>query len=149
MRIHPRLAGFLTQALSHELTAVQQYLTQGTLCGLWGFTEEAAYFRREAGEELDHAEQIIRRMLTLGMAPNGSRLEPVRPGRDLTEMLTLDRGLELDAVYLYDDALRFCERDGDADSAALFAQLLGDEQHHLQELDRMLAALAQKETGHG
>ena len=32
----PRLSGYLTRALSHELAAVQQYLMQARLVGLWG-----------------------------------------------------------------------------------------------------------------
>ena len=149
MLTNPRVAGFLSQALSHEMSVVQQYLTQANLCDCWGLGEECAYFRHEAGEELEHAGQIIRHMLTLGLAPNATRLAPVRPGRDLAEMLALDRQLELDAVLLYDDALGYCQRYRDEASARLFAALLADEQSHLAELDRMLAALADKEKRHG
>lgn len=149
MPIDPRVAGFLSQALSHEMSVVQQYLTQASLCDCWGLGERCAYFRREAGEELEHAGQIIRHMLMLGLAPNATRLAPVRPGRDLAEMLALDRQLELEAVRLYDDALRYSQRYRDEASSRLFAALLADEQHHLAELDRLLAELADKEKDHG
>lgn len=142
---NPRLAGYLSQALSHEMTVVQQYLTQASLCDCWGKGEECAYFRREAGEELEHAGKIIRHMLTLGLAPNATRLEPTHPGRDMAEMLSFDWRLEEEAVRLYDDALRYAQRCRDEASSRLFADLLADEQHHLQELDRMLAGLANKE----
>lgn len=148
MSAHPRVAGYLSQALSHEMSVVQQYLTQASLSELWGLGEEAAYFRREAGEELQHAGQIIGHMLGLGLVPNATRLAPVRPGRSLGEMLVMDRQLELDAVLLYDEAQRFCQRFRDEPSGRLFATLLADEQAHLGELDRMLAALAQKEKRH-
>ena len=149
MLTSPRVAGYLSQALSHEMSVVQQYLTQASLCDCWGLGEECTYFRREAGEELEHAGQIIRHMLTLGLAPNATRLTPVRPGRDLAEMLALDRQLELEAVHLYDDALRYSQRYRDEASGRLFAALLADEQSHLSELDRMLALLANKEKRHG
>jgi len=150
MWTNPRIAGYLSQALSHEMSVVQQYLTQSNLCGCWGMGAECDYFRREAGEELEHAGKIIRHMLTLGLAPNATRLEPVRPGRDMVEMLTLDWHLEEEAVRLYDDALRYAQRCRDEASSRLFADLLADEQAHLQELDRMLAELAQhKENKHG
>jgi len=146
---NPRIAGYLSQALSHEMSVVQQYLTQGNLCDCWGMAEQCAYFRREAGEELEHAGKIIRHMLTLGLAPNATRLEPVHPGRDMAEMLTLDWHLERQAVQLYDDALRYAQRCRDEASSSLFADLLADEQHHLEELDRMLAELAHKEKQNG
>lgn len=141
---NPRLAGYLTQALDHELSVVQQYLTQACLCQLWGEEGLAAYFRREANEEQGHAAQLICHLLSLGQTPNGTRLKPVRPGRDLREMLLLDRELELNAVLLYQDALQFAQRCRDGVMADLFAELLADEEAHLAELDRMLADLAEK-----
>ena len=74
-----------------------QALTQACLCELWGEAKLAAYFRREANEEQGHAAKLICHLLSLGLAPNGTRLKPVRPGRDLNEMLWLDRQFELDA----------------------------------------------------
>jgi bacterioferritin len=145
MLTNPRVAGYLSQALSHEMSVVQQYLTQANLCDCWGMGEECAYFRREAGEELEHAGKIIRHMLTLGMAPNATRLEPVRPGRDMAQMLTQDWHLEQEAVRLYDDALRHAQRCRDEASSRLFADLLADEQAHMAELERLLTELAQKE----
>ena len=38
---HPRVLGFLGRALSLELTAVQQYMTQASLVELWGELEAA------------------------------------------------------------------------------------------------------------
>lgn len=149
MRVDPRVAGCLSQAISHEMSVVQQYLTQACLCELWGLPERAAYFRREAAGEQEHAGKIICHMLTLGLIPNATRLAAERPGRDLAEMLALDRRLELKAVYLYDEAMRHAQRFRDAASAQLFAALLADEQAHLHELDRQLAELAVKEKRHG
>lgn len=149
MWTNPRIAGYLSQALSHEMSVVQQYLTQANLCDCWGMGDECAYFRREAGEELEHAGKIIRHMLTLGLAPNATHLEPVHPGRNMAEMLTHDWRLEEEAVRLYDDALRYAQRCRDDASSKLFADLLADEQAHLKELYRMLAELAEKEKKHG
>lgn len=139
---NPRLAGYLTQALGHEFSVVQQYLTQACLCELWGEEKLAAYFRREANEEQGHAARLICHLLSLGLAPNGTRLTPARPGRDLSEMLWLDRQFEQDAVRLYQDALHYAERCRDGAATALFAELMADEEKHLAELDRMLAELA-------
>jgi bacterioferritin len=148
MLANPRLAGYLTQALNHELSVVQQYLTQACLSQLWGRDDLEAYFRREANEEQSHAGKLICHLLTLGLAPHATQLAAVRPGRDLREMLLRDRELETQAVYLYDEALRFAQRCRDGAAAQLFAELLADEQAHLRELDRMLAELAEKEMSH-
>jgi len=144
MRANPRLVGYLTQALDHELSVVQQYLTQSCLCRLWQEDSLADYFRREADEEQSHAGKLICHLLTLGLTPNATRLRAVRPGRDLREMLLLDRELELDAVLLYQDALAYARRCRDDAAAVLFAELLADEQGHLAELDRMLTEMADR-----
>lgn len=141
MLVNPRVIGYLTQALNHEMSAVQQYLTQASLCELWGMPAEAGQFRKEAEEELVHAGRLIQRMLVLGVAPNATQLAPVRPGLGLTEMLKLDRQLEVDAVRLYHNAALFCARFGDEETAYLFEELMRDEETHLGELDSMLAAL--------
>ncbi|MHB8252708.1 MAG: ferritin-like domain-containing protein [Acidiferrobacter sp.] len=149
MLANTRVAGYLSQALCHEMSVVQQYLTQAGLCELWGMTEHAAYFRRESGEELKHAGRLIHRMLGFGLVPNATRLAPVRPGRDLREMLVLDRLLEWDAVRLYDEAGRHATRFRDHASSELFGALLADEQAHVGELERMLVELEAEEKCHG
>ncbi|MGF1548522.1 MAG: bacterioferritin [Thiotrichales bacterium] len=139
MWANPRVSGYLTEALQHEMTAVQQYLTQASLCRMWGYETHAGAFRTEANEELAHAELLIERMLALGLVPNATRLSPVRPGRDLREMLLVDRKLELDAVLLYEAAARGSARLRDFESARLFERLLVDEEAHVREIDSLLA----------
>ena len=135
-----RVTSYLTNALSHEMSIVQQYLAQSRLCALLSLPEEA-YFQREAGEELGHAAQLIEVLLKLGVSPNSTRLTPARPGRDLFEMLSIDRHLELEAIHLYGEAAEYCRRFGEAALADFFLGLLRDEEAHLGELDRMLASL--------
>ncbi|MFM7239434.1 MAG: ferritin-like domain-containing protein, partial [Cyanobium sp.] len=63
--VHPRVLGYLGRALSLELTAVQQYLTQATLTEAWGDGDAARRFRQEMLEEMGHAETLVRHMLSL------------------------------------------------------------------------------------
>ena len=132
---HPRVPGFLGRALSLELTAVQQYMSQACLLERWGDAEAADRFRRETVEELRHAESLIQRMLALGVAPAASQLRPVTPAADLAGLLLHNLRLEADLIQLYRDAVRFCALIGDADSVELFSALLADEEHHARELE--------------
>lgn len=141
MHNDPRLSGYLTRALGHELAAVQQYLMQARLAGLWGMPELSARLDGDAGEELGHVGQIMQRMLVLGMPSTGIQLPPVRSGRTVEEMLLIDRALEVEAVRLYEEAVHYCARIRDGETQALFASLLQDELDHLGELDRMLAEI--------
>ncbi len=141
MRNHPRIIGFLGQGLGHEYGAVQQYLTQASLCTLWGMGDWAETFREEAHQELGHADWLNQRLLLLGIAPTGAQLRPPRPGADLRQMLIYDADMERSAVELYAEAESFATRLRDTETAALFARLREDEAGHLQHLKQTLARM--------
>lgn len=140
--VHPRVLSFLGRALSLELSAVQQYMTQASLAELWGLPDAADRFRRETVEEMQHAERIVQRMLALGVAPGASQLRPVETAPDLAGLLRLDTLLEADLIQHYAEAVRFCVLIGDGENDAFFRALWQEEQQHgdgLAEWQRELA----------
>jgi bacterioferritin len=139
--VHPRVLGFLGRALSLELTAVQQYMTQASLVELWGDGASADRFRQETVEELRHAESIVQRMLALGVAPAASQLRPAAHAADLVGLLRHDARLEEDLITLYDDAVRFCLLIGDTGHREFFSRLLDDEQNHARDLEAWMQQL--------
>ena len=139
MSADPRTIGWLARALTHEMSAVQQYLAQSVLARLWGDEKLAAELRDEAVEELGHAERLMERLILLGIAPSAGNLPPARLGRTADDLLTADRKLEVDAVRLYREALAHAVRMRDSDSAALLESILGDELAHVQEIDGLMA----------
>jgi bacterioferritin len=121
------------------MTAVQQYLAQSVLARLWGDYALSSQLRREAVEELEHAERLMERLIVLGVAPSSGNLPPARLGRSVDDLLAADRVLEVDAVRLYDEALAHARRMRDADNAALLESILAEEIAHVRELDGMTA----------
>lgn len=142
-RSDQKVLGYLGRALSMELSAVQQYSTQARLVGSWGLGEAAQAFRKEAEEELQHADRIIERMLATGVAPAGSQLRPVRLGRDLAELLLIDQQFELEIIQLYQAATRHSALVGDHDSRIFFEGLLQEEIQHHHDLEAWLRRLQQ------
>jgi bacterioferritin len=139
--VHPRVLGYLGRALSLELSAVQQYMTQASLVEIWGDAEAADRFRRETVEEMQHAERIVKRMLVLGVAPAASQLRPVTHAADLLELLRRNAVLEDDLIAHYAEAMRLCVQIGDVEQHAFFQTLWQEEQHHGLELATWLASL--------
>lgn len=139
MSADPRTIGWLARALTHEMSAVQQYLAQSVLARLWGDETLAAHLRDEAAEELGHAERLMERLILLGIAPSAGNLPPARLGRSVDDLLAADRKLETDAVRLYREAHAHAVRMRDNDSASLFESILGDELAHVQEIDSLMA----------
>ncbi len=139
--VHPRILGFLGRALSLELSAVQQSMTQASLVELWGETDAGTRFRQDTVEELQHSERIVQRMLALGVAPAASQLRPVQHAADLVGLLRLNQGLENELIQLYGDAVRFSLLTGDAESADFFRALWNEEQQHALDLASWLESL--------
>jgi bacterioferritin len=138
---HPRVLGYLGRALSLELSAVQQYMTQASLLERWGELEAADRFRQETVEEMRHAERIVQRMLAVGVAPGASQLRPVSHAADLQELLRRNAVLEDDLIAHYAEALRFCSLIGDGDNQAFFYGLWEEERQHGQEIASWLQNL--------
>jgi len=138
-----RVFGYLGRALSLELSAVQLYSTQARLVAAWGLTEAAERLKREAQEEMKHADRIIGRMLALGVAPNASQLRPVSVGHSLYELLQHNHKFETDLIRLYTDATSYCTRKGDHDNRLFFESLLVEEQAHAQEMQDWIDQLEQ------
>ncbi len=144
--VHPRVLGYLGRALSLELSAVQQYMTQSSLVELWGETDAADRFRQDTVEEMRHAERIVRQMLQLGVAPAASQLQPVRHAGDLIGLLRLDAVLEQDLIQHYAEAVRFCLLIGDGNNGSFFQSLWKEEQHHGEDLSAWLGSLGASQT---
>lgn len=139
--VHPRVLGYLGRALSLELSAVQQYMTQASLLALWGDGVSAERFRQETVEEMQHAERLVQQMLRLGVAPAASQLKPVSAARDLTGLLRLNIVQEDELIQHYAEANRFCLLVSDPGNAQFFHDLWQEESQHGEELHQWLAAL--------
>jgi bacterioferritin len=116
-------------------------MTQASLVGLWGDQAAAERFREETVEEMEHAERIVQHMLSLGVAPAASQLQPVSHAPDLVGLLEKNADLEQQLIRHYDEASRFCQLINDQANGAFFAALLEDEQHHGRELEAWLQEL--------
>lgn len=143
VRPDQKVLGYLGRALSLELSAVQQYSTQARLVAAWGLSKAADSLRKEAQEEMQHADRIIERMLAIGVAPNASQLRPVKLAGDLSALLQINQQLEADIIQLYHQATLHCARLGDHGSRVFFEELLREEQQHHAELQTWLNQLQQ------
>jgi bacterioferritin len=139
--IHHRVLADLGRALSLELSAVQHYLTLSVLIDAWGDSSTADRFRRETVEEMQHAERIVKRMVSLGVAPGASQLQPAAHASDLAGLLRLSLVLEEELVSHYGEAVAFCQRQGDVENQAFFQDLWQEEKQHGEALESWLTSL--------
>ena len=135
---HPRIVAYLQRALNHEFSAVQQFTLQAVQAERLGLGAFADELRAGALDELRHAEAFCLRLHELGVGSPSAQAVGRPVGRTQVELLHFGLLTEAEAMRIYAEALRCCERMADAENARLFARIHADEVQHYQDLERRL-----------
>ena len=132
---------FLNEALTAELTAINQYFAHAKICENWGWKGLAKAFRDESIEEMHDAEKLIERILLLDGHPNLQRIGTIAVGESVEEQLRLDLQLEIEAVERYRRGVEICLSEADPGSRELVEHLLVGEEHHLDWIETQLSMI--------
>ena len=135
----------LNAALSSELTAIVQYMTQSEMCQNWGYKRLGDLTKARAIEEMKHAEGLIERIIFLDAIPSVEVGLKPQLGSKVQEQIEIDLKDELDAVRQYNEAVKVCVEAKDEGSKALFDVMIRDEERHTDFLEAQLGAI--KEMG--
>jgi len=135
----------LNDALSAELTAIVQYMTQSEMCQNWGYAGLAARTKVRAIEEMRHAESLIERIIFLDSVPSVDVGLKPQLGENVEQQLEINHKDEVDARRQYNDAARVCVDSSDDGSRALFERMILDEERNIDYLEAQLHSI--KEMG--
>jgi bacterioferritin len=133
---------YLNQALKNELTAVNQYWLHYRMLDNWGVAKLAHFERHESIDEMKHADQLAERILFLDGLPNFQLLGRLRIGETVEEILKADLELEYEALPLLKDAIAYSESVRDFVSRELFANILANEEEHVDILEKQFDMIA-------
>jgi len=126
---------FLNEALTAELTAINQYFVHGMMCDNWGYERLAKKQREESIEEMEDAQKIIERILFLEGVPNMQRYGNVLVGETVPEQFEVDLQLEYAAIERYNRGIALCVEAGDGGTRELLEDLLVGEEEHADWLE--------------
>ena len=143
MQGDPEIIEFLNEALTAELTAINQYFIHAKMCENWGFLRLAKHNYDESIDEMKDAEKVIERILYLDGVPNLQRLNSVLVGETVPEQHRLDLELERAAVERYNRGVALAREKGDNGTAELLEDLLTGEEHHADWLESQLNVIEQ------
>ncbi len=143
MQGSPKVIEILNEALTAELTAVNQYFIASKMAANWGYGKLAQEYYDESIGEMKHAESLIERILFLDGVPNLQRLFTVLVGETVVEQFRLNYEMEKSAVERYRRAVGICSDEGDPGSRSYLEGLLRDEEHHVDEAEAQLDNLEQ------
>jgi bacterioferritin len=90
MKGDARVIDLLNQALTAELTAINQYFIHSELCENYGYELLHHQIKKDSIDEMKHAEKLIERILFLDGQPNMSRYNEIRVGSKVEDILKND-----------------------------------------------------------
>ncbi len=143
MKGDPKVIEFLNIALKNELTAVNQYWLHYRMLDNWGVKKLAEFERHESIDEMKHADRLSERILFLDGLPNFQLLGRLRIGESVEELLRADLALEEEAIPLLRDAIVHSEKVRDFVSRDLFADILANEEDHVDTLETQFEMIRQ------
>ena len=121
MRGNDAVIAELNEALREELTAINQYFIHAEMCHNWGYHKLGSYIRKQSIDEMKHAEQLIERILFLDGTPKMEHLD-LNVGGNVKGQLEADLKLEVNAVGMYNKAIKVSRETGDDASRELFCE---------------------------
>ena len=146
MQGNPKVIAALNEALTEELTAINQYFLHAEMCENWKYEKLAAHIKKESIDEMKHAEALIERILFLDGIPNLTEPMQLSVGGNVKAQLESDLKLEIEAVGMYNRFVRLARDENDNASRELFERLLKDEEMHVDWLEAQVHQM--KELGY-
>ncbi len=137
------LLAVLNDRLADELTAINQYMVHSEMCENWGYGKLHLAIRKQAMDEMHHAEWLIERIIFLDGTPTVSKLNDIKIGKTVVEMIQNDDLDELDAVRTYNEAIILAREVADEGSVELLTKILKMEEGHVDWADIQHAQIAQ------
>ena len=143
MKGDPKVIELLNEALKEELTAINQYWLHYRMLDNWGVHRLAEFERHESIDEMKHADRLAERILFLEGLPNFQMLGRLRIGENVKEILSADLDLEREAVDQLKGAIAHAESVRDYVSRDLFADILENEEKHVDTLEQQFDMIEQ------
>jgi bacterioferritin len=131
MKGHQKIIDALNDRLREELTAISQYMVQSEMCANWGYDKLHAAIEKQAVDEMHHAEWLIGRIIFLEGAPGVSKLDAIKVGKTVKDMIGNDREAEAGAIRAYNETMALAVQLGDNATRDLLAKILQDEERHV------------------
>lgn len=143
MKGNAKLITVLNQHLADELTAINQYMVHSEMCSNWGYGKLHTTIRKQAMDEMHHAEWLIERIIFLDGAPTVSKLNTIKIGKTVPEMIINDYNDEHDAVRTYNAAIKLAHEVGDEGTVDLLTKILKMEEGHVDWTEIQRAQIEQ------
>ncbi len=135
--VSKELKDLLNDAIARELQVSVQYMWQHVMVRGIHAESIGGIFKNIAITEMKHAEAIAERLDYLGGVPT-TKPAPIDVGKDVKDMLKIDKKAEEDAIELYKKIIALAEKEKDPVTKRLFEGILADEEGHHNQFSTLL-----------
>jgi bacterioferritin len=136
--VDPRIVELLNDALTFELTVTNTYFLHARMLDNWGLPKLGKVFYDLSIDEMRDSDALINRILLFDGHPNVQRLGAIQIGETPEEMLSLAFASERAAVAQFNSGARECHDLGDHGTAAVFEDMVRDEEKHADWFEAQL-----------
>ena len=143
MKGNEKLLLVLNSLLADELTVINQYIVQSEMCANWGYSKLHKVIKKQAIDEMHNAEWLIERILFFEGSPTVSKLNLMKIGKTVSEMISSDNETELKVVNEYNDAIKLAHQVGDQGTVDLLTKILKEEEGHVDWAEIQRAQIEQ------
>ena len=140
--VSPRVVELFNDALTFELTVTNTYFLNARMLDAWGLPKLGKVFYDLSIDEMRDADDLIQRVLLFDGHPNVQKLNSITVGETAEEMLRLAFDSEKAAVVQFNAAAQECHDLGDHGTAAVFEEMVRDEEKHADWFESQLDAMA-------
>ena len=140
--VSPRIVELLNDALTFELTVTNTYFLHARMLDNWGLPKLGKVFYDLSIDEMKDADALINRILMFDGHPNVQKLGAITVGEDAEEMLNLALASEKAAVEQFNAGAKECHELGDHGTAAVFEEMVRDEETHADWFESQIDAIA-------
>jgi bacterioferritin len=143
MKGNEELITVLNSLLADELTVINQYIVQSEMCANWGYSKLHKAIRKQAMDEMLHAEWLIGRIIFFEGVPTVFKLNPIKVGKTVSEIISNNDNTELDVVSGYNDAIKLVREVDDQGTLDLLTRILIMEEDHVDWAEKQQAQIDQ------
>ena len=141
MKGNDKVIKALNSVLTKELTAINQYFLHSRMLEDWGLEKIAKLEYKASIDEMKHADLLIKRILFLEGLPNLQKLNKLKIGQNVKEVLEADLEVENESVPSLKECIKLCEEEKDFATRELFSSILKSEEDHVDWLETQYSLL--------
>ena len=139
--VSPRVVELLNDALTFELTVTNTYFLHARMLDNWGFSRLGKVYYDLSIDEMKDADSHHQPDPALRRPPQRAAAEQHPVGETPEEMLRLALESERAAVAQFNAAAQECHDLGDHGTAAVFEEMVRDEERHADWFESQIDAL--------